>query len=215
MKIRNGFVSNSSSSSFCVVFPKRPKNREELMKFIFPGKEPDDHKTYYDAVVHINEVIDFIYQQLEQQKNTASAEEISTQMKSRYYYGWLSFNYGRGFASGPKWYLTGEEKLYYSDNKLLSQLIELEKLNDSIEYFDHNNEESKQKYLKDYLKLSRKKEKLINKMSIQEATKLIEDNKKKFIALFEFADETSLGCVCEHVYIFNESGLFFIRSSNH
>ena len=32
MKQRNGFVSNSSSSSFIVVFPKKPQSTEEVHK---------------------------------------------------------------------------------------------------------------------------------------------------------------------------------------
>lgn len=39
MKIRNGFVSNSSSSSFIVAFPSKPKNAEDVWKFMFNGTE--------------------------------------------------------------------------------------------------------------------------------------------------------------------------------
>jgi hypothetical protein len=35
MKIRNGFVSNSSSSSFVVVFPKKPDSIEELNEGVY------------------------------------------------------------------------------------------------------------------------------------------------------------------------------------
>lgn len=34
MKIRSGFISNSSSSSFVVCFPKKPDSREELESFL-------------------------------------------------------------------------------------------------------------------------------------------------------------------------------------
>lgn len=34
MKKRNGFVSNSSSSSFIVTFPKKPENKEELAEMM-------------------------------------------------------------------------------------------------------------------------------------------------------------------------------------
>lgn len=37
MKIRNGFVSNSSSSSFIVAFPREPITHEELYKLLCPN----------------------------------------------------------------------------------------------------------------------------------------------------------------------------------
>jgi hypothetical protein len=39
MKVRNGFVSNSSSSSFLVAFPRKPKNVNEVKEILFsPGQ---------------------------------------------------------------------------------------------------------------------------------------------------------------------------------
>ena len=35
MKIRNGFVSNSSSSSFIIALPKKPESVKELQKMFF------------------------------------------------------------------------------------------------------------------------------------------------------------------------------------
>jgi len=39
MKFRNGFVSNSSSSSFLVVFPQKPKSPDDIKKWLFPEKK--------------------------------------------------------------------------------------------------------------------------------------------------------------------------------
>lgn len=42
MKIRNGFVSNSSSSSFIVAFDKYPENADDMRKLLFGDKETID-----------------------------------------------------------------------------------------------------------------------------------------------------------------------------
>lgn len=39
MKIRNGFVSNSSSSSFIVAFPRKPQTASDVFKFMFNNEE--------------------------------------------------------------------------------------------------------------------------------------------------------------------------------
>ena len=46
MKIRNGFVSNSSSSSFIVAFKKVPKSVAEMQKMLF-GDEPYYKNPYF------------------------------------------------------------------------------------------------------------------------------------------------------------------------
>jgi hypothetical protein len=46
MKIRTGFISNSSSSSFIVALPHKPKDVEELKKMLF-GKQEWHYTGYY------------------------------------------------------------------------------------------------------------------------------------------------------------------------
>ena len=56
MKIRNGFVSNSSSSSFVVVFPREPKSAEDVKNMLF-----DEKQIFYDKwpVTQVAETIWF------------------------------------------------------------------------------------------------------------------------------------------------------------
>ena len=62
MKIRNGFVSNSSSSSFLVLFKRLPKSIEETIKALWPNK-PDGclHLDYYDDVLSYKEAARIIF----------------------------------------------------------------------------------------------------------------------------------------------------------
>ncbi len=49
MKIRNGFVSNSSSSSFIVAFPRKPKNARDVQTILF-GDVKEIHDPWDDAI---------------------------------------------------------------------------------------------------------------------------------------------------------------------
>jgi hypothetical protein len=68
MKTRNGFVSNSSSSSFLVKFEKLPGSRDELRNMMF---DPSDQRvSYYDDQVPVDVVVDKVWEDLLGDKRT-------------------------------------------------------------------------------------------------------------------------------------------------
>ena len=59
MKIRSGFVSNSSSSSFLVIFPREPKSAEDVRTILF-----DENQTmygYYDDDYTVQQVSETVW----------------------------------------------------------------------------------------------------------------------------------------------------------
>jgi hypothetical protein len=62
MKIRNGFVSNSSSSSFLLYFDKLPRDKQELSKILFGDEPPALLYNIYDiAMEYSDEIIENIF----------------------------------------------------------------------------------------------------------------------------------------------------------
>jgi len=97
MKIRQGFVSNSSSSSFIIAFPKKPKSFDDVYDMMFDGK--DGGISIYDrdgmSYPQISmEVWKDIKSGLEQKEKDewqskcipASKKEIAEEISNRYFY---------------------------------------------------------------------------------------------------------------------------------
>ena len=69
MKTRNGFVSNSSSSSFVVAFPKKPESVQDVLKYMFDGKEGGLSLEYYEDGLSYNQICQRVYDDLIKSEN--------------------------------------------------------------------------------------------------------------------------------------------------
>jgi len=80
MKKRNGFVSNSSSSSFILSLPKRPETKEELFNYMFFEGDVRYNDPYDDRSYPIEDAVSAVMDQLKDQNSMTieqMAEEIS------------------------------------------------------------------------------------------------------------------------------------------
>lgn len=81
MKTREGFVSNSSSSSFILAMPRRPDSVEEL-RFLLFGKHDEFTHPYDEVTYPAQQVAEAVFQQLMTQGNLLDDVGVMTEVIS-------------------------------------------------------------------------------------------------------------------------------------
>lgn len=79
MKIRHGFVSNSSSSSFIIAIPRKPETKEELHSWMFPGGQ-SSVDSYGDSV-STAEIVNIAFRDFSS-ANPMTPDQISDELSS-------------------------------------------------------------------------------------------------------------------------------------
>jgi len=214
MKIRTGFVSNSSSSSFLVAWDKKPESVEEVCEILFGNSSLH---SYYDDTFPTIELAEVIFNDTTEASKDAIYDEVS-----------MSYSYWDG-----TWY----DKGYKADSKLMEEYAKkADKIKADYEYYDklinsYTDDEKKRALRQKKLErvneveselTDREKEYLIIKDKYEKAQKLyyrhddaknlVDDSMKKFmddfgdkyICRYEFSDNDGAKFSClEHSGVFD------------
>jgi hypothetical protein len=112
MKIRIGFVSNSSSSSFIVGFDHRPTSKKELQQIMFPNISSrkniliDDD---YGLKLSVSQVAARVWEDLQKQKASLTEQQIIEQMLRGYVDG-IPDHFSKDYDAWQKITETYQEK---------------------------------------------------------------------------------------------------------
>jgi hypothetical protein len=166
MKKRIGFVSNSSSSSFVVAFPKKPKNIKELQEMMF-GKQEWHYSDGYGKNTDIptTDIAKAVFSEINNKK-TASKKDVFESIRN----GWFGYYINPELFPGH----------YLSQNSLkLTWDKDADKIKENWEKDDIKNDERAKNIANAFLAANKKK--FIAVMSFS-------DNDGDFSSMLEHSD---------------------------
>ena len=230
MKVRKGFVSNSSSSSFVIALPKEPESMEETYEMLF-GEEYDEeeaqtvltkHVDYQDEVhtLTAKEVADIFYKDIvfEKKENDWNPEE-----------GWTDED---AYEDADEWLIKELEDLTPLERRVTDEFVNRysyfpdrsydpfpefygtdKKLLEKVKELDAKVWERGQS-IEERMKYSNKKYKVAAQLAIKDAKAFLKANKDKFIFFTSYADDGGFQMsYMEHGGVFNN--LPHVQISHH
>lgn len=126
MKIRNGFVSNSSSSSFVVAFKTQPTSAEHLREMLFGDQV---YISAYDGPISTQTAAEAVWGDMQQQQHSPSREEIMEEVRAKA--GWQVYKENNGYPEAY-WKMSREERAPYEAERSRRTDILCEQMTDDF-----------------------------------------------------------------------------------
>lgn len=222
MKVRNGFVSNSSSSSFIVFFPHTPKNVEELKHMMFPRWDDNDTVGIYNDTMTVGDIVKRVLIDINHnipvtKKQIFEEVYLSGVCRTSYDYECLEGkedikNARQEADASYKDIIKHEESMKLKYNMTYDDINSID-LFISNQELNHEENNQLKRDIKTFLRLRKKDRKMSKKYTDLQMefgkkyiSNFIEKNKlqKAVPFKFEYEDKTKEGCIMESSGIFNK-----------
>ena len=222
MKTRNGLVSNSSSSSFVVIFPKKPNSVDETFKYLFNSVDGSIKESYGDKSKTHQEISNIVFDDLKNKDISTIeelTEELTTQISHSAYYACESGRRNQVgfdcdgmmkcidlFGSADYYHLIQEinkvdEEYYFANDNLVRK--HNYKYGDTNLDFNRDIEALQNWRVEKTKPLWDKKYEILNNAGKVAAEKFIEEHKGWWYTVLSYADDSgSEGGFMEHSNIF-------------
>ena len=205
MKIRTGFVSNSSSSSFLVLLDEQPKSIDHLLKLVFS-------RTAYRGDEEIREVYDKLYDPYTEPENYHAQDYFTTRQAAEY----LGLPAGTNICEVSQ--ANKRNMVKFIAESLVSGAIEDKTLTVGYPPYPHSSygtPEDREESDREWLKFRKAENKWANAHAKFLAEMLIGQYEGKCLCRFHASDNDSrLGAAVEHGDTF-ENCPFWLRFSQH
>lgn len=217
MKIRNGFISNSSSSNFIVGFPHKPQSIDDTFNMMFSGYDKNTSIGEYDTKMTAYEIATEVFNSL---NSTHCYEENVGELNRFELVDLLSKEIDQDVRYSEFDNESDNLNKYPQIREIEKKLSEIKQKYDKKMY--HYNKQITDKERLDLYRqqqeesetLEKQKEELILTEAQRQTDEFLKPETAHFIAGFHFSDSSQKGSVLEHSNIFRNLPIN-IRISNH